>query len=162
MLTGLVEKHVRRIVWRYGKKKSKWRIFGYLCVSFGDTPAAALLEVCFRMIIKMFGNIDPLAASRLLEDHFVDDVTSGGDVHEVARFKGVEDPDTLACSGTMPQIMGAANWILKAIAVSGEDDGKALAKLSGAVLGHGYSTDKDILTVRFRVNVSLRKRGNVN
>ena len=160
MMTGLVEKHVRRIVWRYGKKKSKWRIFGYLVVSFGDTPAAAFLEVCFRMIIRMFGTIDPLAANRLLEDHFVDDITSGGDLHEVRRFKGDEDPETLRCDGTMPQIMGEANWVLKAVAVSGEPDGQALAKLSGAVLGHDYSTEQDILSVKFRVNVSPRKRSN--
>ena len=161
MLTGLLEKHVRRVVWRYGVKSAKWKIFGYLCVSFGDTPAAALLEICFRMVISMFGNIDPLAAHRLLHDHFVDDITTGGDEQQVLRFKGEEDPDTLACSGTMPQIFASANLELKAIAVSGEPDGRALEKLSSSVLGHGYSTGRDVLSVKFRVNISPRKRGKV-
>ena len=160
MFTGLLEKHVRRVVWRYGVKGDQWKIFGYLCVSFGDTPAAALLEVCFRLVIVMFGFIDQLAARRLLSDRFVDDITSGGTIEQVERFKGVEDKETLACTGTMPQIFGKANLKLKAIAVSGEPDGGALKKLSGTVLGHGYSTAEDKLTVRFRVNVSPRRRGN--
>ena len=161
MLTSLLEKHVRRIVWRNGVKGARWRIFGYLCVSFGDTPAAALLEVCFRIVISKFGSIDLVAAHRLLNDRFVDDITTGGDVEQVTRFKGVEDPVSLSCDGTMPQILGQANLLLKAIAISGEPDGGALEKLSGSVLGHGYSTERDELTVKFRVNVSPRRRGNV-
>ena len=158
MFTGLVEKHVRRIVWRYGVRGAKWRIFGYLCVSFGDACAAALLEICFRLVIVLFGAIDEIAAKRLKTDHFVDDITSGGDDMQVQRFKGKEDPDTLLCDGTMPQMFGKVNWILKAIALSGEKDGAALQKLSSSVLGHGYSTERDILTVKFRVNISPRKR----
>ena len=160
MFTGLLEKHVRRVVWRYGVKGAKWRIFGYLCVSFGDTPAAALLEVCFKLVIEMYGSIDPLAAHRLYHDHFVDDITSGGDTDQVRRFKGDENPETLECNGTMPQIFNGANLKLKAVAVSGEADGGALQKLSGSVLGHGYSTARDTLSVKFRVNISPRRRGN--
>ena len=76
------------------------------------------------------------------------------------RFKGHEDSETLICDGTMPQIFNKANLKLKAIAVSGEEDGKALEKLSGSVLGHGNSTERDTLAVRFKVNVTPRKRGN--
>ena len=161
MLTGLLEKHIRRVVWRYGDKRAKWKVFGYLVVSFGDTPAAALLEVCFRIVITMFKDIDLIAAHKLLHDRFVDDITSGGDVLQVQIFKGREDPETLVCDGTMPQIMGRAKLVLKAIAVSGEPDAGALQKLGGTVLGHGYSTARDILSVKFRVNVSPRKRGMV-
>ena len=60
----------------------------------------------------------------------------------------------------MSQIFGKANLELKAIAVSGEEDGEALKKLSSTVLGHGYSTESDMLSVVFRVNVTARKRGN--
>ena len=49
LLTGLVEKHVRRMVWRNGVKGSRWKIYGYKCVSFGDVPAATLLEICIRL-----------------------------------------------------------------------------------------------------------------
>ena len=160
MSTGLLEKHVRRIVWRYGKKNAKWRIFGYKCVSFGDTPAAILLEICLRITIKMFGYIDIVASRRLFNDMFVDDVTSGGSKEEVLRFKGNEDPETLACDGTMPEILKGGNFTLKAVALTGDPDDGALQKLSGTVLGLVYSTNKDTLAVKFRVNVSSRRRGN--
>ena len=91
-------------------------------------------------MIVMFGVIDQLAAHRLVNDRFVDDIKSGGDADQVKRFKGEEDPETLTCDGTMPQIFNKANLKLKATAISGEEDGKALEKLSGSVLGHGYST----------------------
>ena len=159
MWTGLLEMHVRRMVWRSGVKGARWRVFGYKCVSFGDVPAAALLEICIRMTIKMFGNIDLKAAHRLFHDHFVDDITSGGTTEEVARFKGSENPETLLCDGTMPQIMKEANLVLKAVAVSGEPDGEALKKLSGSVFGLKYSTERDTLAIVFGVNVSTRRRG---
>ena len=159
MRTGLVEKHVRRIVWRNCDKTAQWNIYGYVVVTFGDIPAAAFLEICIRMTITMFGSIDTMAAHRLFQDHYVDDVTSGGSELEVRRFKGKEDPDTLLCDGTMPQIMGKANWVLKAIAVTGDPDDVAMKKLSGKVLGLGYSTETDLLTVMFRVNVSEKRRG---
>ena len=159
MFTGLTEKHVRRMVWRYGDKRAKWKVFGYTVVSFGDTPAAALLEICLKLIIMRFYVIDPIAAERLMRDMFVDDVTSGGDVEQVMRFKGNEDPETLACDGTMPQILDGGKFKLKAIAVSLEPDGEALRKLSGSVLGHPYSTERDTLAVRFYVNVTAKKRG---
>ena len=153
METGLLEKHVRRLVWRYGVKGARWRVFGYKCVSFGDVPAAVLLEICIRLTIKMFGQIDLVAAHRLFHDHFVDDVTSGGSLEEVQRFKGKEDPDTLLSDGTMSQL------VLKAVAVSGEPDGAALEKLSGSVFGLKYSTEKDTLAVQFGVNVTAKRRG---
>ena len=77
MHTGLVEKHVRRILWRNCDKTAKWKVYGYVVVAFGDVPAAVLLEICFRMTITMFGGVDLMAAHRLLEDHYVDDITTG-------------------------------------------------------------------------------------
>ena len=62
----------------------------------------------------MFYVIDPIAAERLMRDMFVDDVTSGGDVEQVMRFKGNEDAETLACDGTMPQILDGGKFMLKA------------------------------------------------
>ena len=146
-------------MWRYGDKSAKWRVYGYKCVSFGDVAAATLLEICVRLTIKMFGEIDLKAAHRLYHDHFVDDVTSGGTMEEVIRFKGHEDPETQLCDGTMSQIMEKTNLVLKAIVISGEEDGAALKKLSGTVFGLKYSTKMDTLAIPFRVNVSPRKRG---
>ena len=46
--TGEVEKHVRRVVWRYGKQNEKWQVFAFCTVSFGDRPAAAILEIVIK------------------------------------------------------------------------------------------------------------------
>ena len=156
--TGKLEMHLRRIVWRYSDVNSRWRTFAFIVVGMGDRPAATLLEICIRLTVKMFGYIDLVAAARIMSDHFVDDITTGGDDEEVDRFKGNENED-LTCNGTFSQIMAKASLKLKAIAVSGESDSTALKKLGGTVLGMRWSAEKDMLAVRFRANVTKRKRG---
>ena len=159
LLTGELEKHVRRVVWRYGKTGERWRIFAFLTVSMGDRPAACLMEVAVKLTVLIFGHIDLVAASRLNKDRFVDDITTGGTQAEVDRFKGEENMETLACDGTVSQIMSKTNLNLKAVAVSGEKDGEKLKKLGESVLGMGFSTEKDALFVKFRANTSAKRRG---
>ena len=59
-------------------------------VSFGDRPAAALLEIAIRMTAKSNKSIVPLAAQRICDDCYVDDFATGGSQAEVAPFKGNE------------------------------------------------------------------------
>lgn len=59
---------MRRVVWRFGKKGEKWKIFCYLCVSFGDRPAAALLEICVRIVVELHREVALVAAHRILND----------------------------------------------------------------------------------------------
>ena len=159
LLTGELEKHVRRVIWRYGKTGTKWRIFVFLTLSMGDRPAACLMEIAVRMTVLIFGHIDLVAAYRLNRDRFVDDIATGGTAAEVERFKGVENLETMACDGTVSQIMGKTHLNLKAVAVSGETDGEKLRKLGASVLGMGFSTEKDVMYVKFRANISVKKRG---
>ena len=159
LLTGEVEKHVRRIVWRYGKTGTKWRIFAFLTVGMGDRPAACLMEIAVKMTVLIFGHIDLVAAWRLNRDRFVDDIATGGTQAEVERFKGVENVETMTCDGTVSQIMGKTNLNLKAVAISGEIDGEKLKKLGASVLGMGFSTERDTMFVKFRANTSVKKRG---
>ena len=77
---------------------------------------------------------------------------------ECKRFKGNEDPVSLVCDGTIPQILASGGLIMKAMAMSGESDGPALHKLGETVLGMGFSTATDLLRVKFKVNVSDFKR----
>ena len=107
----------------------------------------------------MFKHVDIVAAGKVNKDSFVDDISSGGTKEECFRFKGMEDPETLACDGTMPELLSCGGWTLKAMGMSGEKDGLALQKLGRAVLGLGFSTERDQLEVRFRVNVSRHVRG---
>ena len=158
MKTSLLEKHLRRVLWRYGDKEAEWKTFGFVAVSFGDRPAAALLDICIRMCIEMFGAIDHVAAKRMIKDHYVDDLATGGSKEEVQRFKGNED-ENLQCDGTMTQILTQGGLKLKAVVVSGEQDGLALEKLGASVLGLGFSTQEDLLYVKFKANISKRRRG---
>ena len=159
MRTGPVEKHVRRVLWRDGKVGTPWRIYGFAVVSMGDTPAANFMELTKKGTAVLFKHVDIDAATKVKKDTFVDDLSSGGTKKECIRFKGAENPETLACDGTMPELLGCGGWTLKAMAMVGEKDGPALQKLGGAVLGLGFSTERDQLEVRFRVNVSRHIRG---
>ena len=49
MLSGIVEMHTRRVVWRWGDEEADWTVFGWLVVSFGDRPAAVLLFIVERI-----------------------------------------------------------------------------------------------------------------
>ena len=154
LLTRELEQHVRRVVWRYGKTGTQWRVFVFLTVSMGDRPAACLMEIGVKMTVMIFGHIDLVAGGRLNRDCFVDDISTGGTQAEVVMFKGTEDVVTMACDGTMPQIMSKTHLLLKAVAISGEEDGEKLKKLGCSVLGLGFSTQRDTLRVEFKVNIS--------
>lgn len=159
MLTGLLEMHVRRVVWRWGDRSSVWQVYAFIVVSMGDRPAATLLEIVIRKTLQMFGSIDRMAATKLESDRYVDDLISGGELEEVERFVGNQDPETYSCNGTMAEIMGKGNLRFKAMAYSGEPDGEKLHKLGGSVLGHGFSTESDTLVIEFSVNISKKRRG---
>ena len=38
LLTGIVEKHLRRLIWRFSSDQD-WQDFGFVVVAFGDKPA---------------------------------------------------------------------------------------------------------------------------
>ena len=93
MLTGELEFHVRRVIWRYGDASKKLRVFGFKTASMGDRPAACLLEIVAKLTVELFGHLDPVAGERILRDRYVDDVSTGGSNEEVKRFVGKESED---------------------------------------------------------------------
>ena len=125
MKTGSCEKHLRRVLWRHGEVGTPWKIYGFEVVSMGDCCAACFMELTKRGTCKMFKDIDPVAAKKTADDSFVDDVSTGGTKPECDRFKGSMDPETCICDGTIPQILAAGGFQVKAVAVSGEPDGLA-------------------------------------
>ena len=157
--TGLLEMHLRRVVWRHGVQGAEWKVYGFLVVAFGDRQAAVLLHIAIRMTCEMYQHIDILAAHKMQNDLFVDDLATGGDTEQVDRFMGEKDIKTLKCSGTMPQIMEKGGLYFKAMQRSGEEDGEALELLGGAVLGVGWSSERDKFFFDLVVNVSNRRRG---
>ena len=156
--TGMLEKHLRKVVWRHGKTGSVWRVYGFLVVAFGDRIAAVLLQIAIRLISELYKDIDLVASHKLLSDMFVDDLVSGGELMEVLRFMGNQDMNTGKRDGTMVQIMERGGLYFKAMQKSGEPDDEQLELLGGAVLGLGWSSEKDRFIFRFAVNVSPRRR----
>ena len=157
MKTGQLEKHIRRVVWRWGDREQDWRTFTFVAVSFWDRPAATLLHNCVNLCFTLCQEIGVMAAERVKRDNIMNDIITGGTAEEVKRFKGIED-ENQRCNGTVSEIMASGGLQLKAMVVSGEEDGPALEKLGGAVLGLGFSTKKDLLFVRCKANFSPRKR----
>ena len=155
--TGETEKHVRRVVWRFGDQAYQWRIFGYCTVSFGDRPAAALLEIVIKKTAERFWEIDPEAAFKIMMDRYVDDFATGGYSHQILRFVGNEVAN-FQCDGTIPTILSKGSLQLKAIVTSGESNPDKINKLGNKVLGLNWCARTDTIAVEFNgVKVSTSK-----
>ena len=153
MKTGQLEKHLRRVLWRFGMVGEPWKMYAFVVVSMGDNPAANFMELTKKKTDDRGQHIDQVATRKAKNESFVDDLSTGGSKEECLRFKGREDPHTLECDGTIPQILEAGGFKLKAMAMSGEEDGESLEKLGKAVLGLGFSTEEDTLSIKFRINI---------
>ena len=156
--TGMLEKHLRRVVWRHGKKGAVWRVYAFIVVAFGDRIVAVLLQIAIRITSEVYKDVDLVASNKLLSDMFVDDLTSGGELREVLRFMGNRNEVTGKRDGTMVQIMEKGGLHFKAMQRSGELDDDQLELLGGTVLGIGWSSERDKFIFRFAINVSPRKR----
>jgi len=155
--TGELEKHVRRVCWRYGSSAEKWHTYGFNTVSFGDRPAASFLEIAIRRTAEMNRSIDPLASTRIKEDRYVDDLSTGGSPMEVARFMGSETEEQFQHNGTIPKILSKGSLHLKVLVCSGETDVSKISKLGDKVLGIGWNPPSDELVFRFSVSLVDRK-----
>ena len=152
ILTGETEKHVRRVVWRYGNLEEDWRVFAFRTVSFGDRPAQVILEIAIRKTAEMFWSMDPDAARRILNDRYVDDLASGGFQTKVSRFVGQELPN-FQHNGTLSNILAQGSLKLKVIVKSGDTNVDKINKLGGSVLGLGWDPVLDTIKIKFNVNM---------
>ena len=50
ILTGPLEKHTRRVLWRYSQDEP-WKIYGFQVLSMGDAPAATIMELTRNLTI---------------------------------------------------------------------------------------------------------------
>ena len=151
--------HLRRVIWRDCNTDEPWKIYAYIVVSFGDRPAAVLLEICIRKTVDSHGKIDPEAALKVLKDRFVDDLASGGSKSQVERYVGSEDEETLQCYGTMSTILRKGGLVLKVMVPGGETNRAKMDMLGNAVLGIPYDAENDMMHIIFSVNVGAKKRG---
>ena len=93
-----------------------------MVVAFGDKIAAVLLQIAIRLTSELYREIDLVASHKLLNDMFVDDLVSGGELTEVLRFMGNRDKDTGKRNGTMVQILERGGLYLKAMQKSRDQD----------------------------------------
>ena len=155
--TGPLEKHIRRVIWRYGDNSKKWRVFGFATVSFGDKCASTFLEIAVKRTADMNEEIDPVAAQRIRDDRYVDDFATGGTPDEVSRFVGQEG-EGFQCDGTFPTILSKGSLKLKVIVVSGENDPNKLEKLGKKVLGLGYDASTDTISIDFKSALTVKNK----
>ena len=156
MKTGIVERHLRRFVWRF-REEDLWEDFAFDCVHFGDRCAACQLEVSKDLIADENKQIDYEAAQRIKDDVYVDDGLSGGSEEQVHRFVGDKLADG-SFSGTIPQILKRGGFKLKAIVKSGENDMAEIEKMGTSVFGYNWDAPSDTMSVKFPVNLSKKKR----
>ena len=126
-------------------------------VHFGDACAATQLEVAKNMVADKGLNIDKQAARRIKYDMYVDDGLSGGTPKQVRRFVGKKDAD--GCyNGTFSKILEIGNFKVKAFGISGQVETEESNLIGNKVLGYDYNLQNDMLSVRFSINLSKKRR----
>ena len=156
MQTGLVEKHLRRLVWRFNDDEP-WTDYGFTCVAFGDRPAAAQLELAKKKSAQAGNNVDPITANKLIKDSFVDDGITGGSLQEVREMKGARD-DNGKYTGTVQEILDYGGFQVKVMVASGDNDDQDLEMISNKVLGYGWNARTDEMKVNFPINLANKIR----
>ena len=158
MKTGDLEKHIRRVVWRYGEVDKHWRHFAFQTVSFGDKPAGVFLDIVLRKVACMFAHIDPSAAIKINTDRYVDDIATGGSHEEVDRMVGrcIGGTNKFETDGTLSQILANGSLKLKAVVTSGDHDEEKINKLGRLVLGTGWNPTLDRISIEIRETEVLR------
>ena len=160
--TGEVERHVRRIAWRFGDTLADWQIFGYDVVTFGDQVAGLALELVKGLAAELGRSIDPEASHQLKTKTYVDDGAGGGSRAQVERYMGKEVDGIY--DGTLAQILSLVNLRPKVMVASGDTDENKLKILGDKVLGHVWLATEDKLVFRVAVNLTpakLKKGGHV-
>ena len=148
---GLLERHVRRLVWRRGRGDAEWEIYSWAVMTFGDQLASLILELAKNIAAQEGENIDEEAAQFLRDSTYVDDVCAGGNQAQVNRFKGEKSKDGVY-SGTLPTVLNNVGLQTKVLVQSGESDPEVLEKFGSKVLGHQWKPREDKLVFELSVN----------
>ena len=156
LLTGPIEKNLRRFVWRRSPDE-EWEDWAFDCVAFGDLPAANFLEIGRNLTADFGKDIDPIASKKIKKDSYVDDNVSGGSAAEVKRMQGVRLPDG-TYSGTMRQILDLGNLKIKVILATGETDEDFKHLIGNKVLGYCWDATSDNMGVTFSIYLCNKKR----
>ena len=156
MRTGVVEKHLRRFVWRFSEDE-EWQDYGIDRVHFGDLSAACQLEVSKKMVAELGREIDHEAADKIINDMYVDDGATGGNKESVQRMVGKKNDDG-SFDGTIPQILAKGNFKAKEYVIEGDQDQADDNLLGNSVFGYTWDPKKKTMAVKLSINVSKKRR----
>ena len=143
LVTGEVERHLRRFLYR-SSSKDPWQVYAYDRVTFGDVIAALCLELAKKLAAHRGVAIDPLASSRLIAGTYVDDHCGGGLPKEVARMRGNADQKG-GKEGTMHEILKPCGFKTNFMVRSRNCSDEEVKALGSSVLGIDYKPKEDVL-----------------
>ena len=139
VMTGEVEGHVRRLLWREYEINRAPDVYVFQTVTFGDRPAGCIVMSALRRTAEMFGCISERAASVIIEDSYMDDVVSGAYTREEA-LKAIEDIQKIAAEG---------GFTFKKFTISGTESGD---EHEVSVLGIRWRVAEDQLSPNVKVS----------
>jgi len=126
-------------------------------ILFGDRLAATAFECSKKEVADQGKMIDEIAAVRIREEMYVDDGASGGTLEEVQIFVGEKDENN-KYNGTIQQIFDIGGFVVKDFVWLGRDDDETAVLLGNSVLGYKFDAKSDLMAVKFRVNLSKKKK----
>ena len=132
--TGITERHVRIIIWRWCDVTKPWEILAYDVVTFGDQIAGLVLELVKGLAADLGQGIDSEACHQVRRKTYVDDGAGGGSRAQVERFRGQLVDGRF--NGTLPSILSLVGLELKVMIASGDTDEDLIALMGEKILGH--------------------------
>ena len=145
METGDPEMFLRLVMWK-SDLSGPWKVYGFVTVTYGDRPAAALMEIAKELCAEAGEGVCLGTTAKIKKDSYVDDLVTGGTKKEVSTMVGKEaSPGEF--DGTVGVILGLGGFKIKAFAWSGMEGTEAIGKLGGKVLGYLWEPLDDLLGI---------------
>ena len=156
MRTGIVEKHLRRFVWRSSDAED-WQDFAINRVHFGDQSAACQLEVAKQLVADLGIHISKQAVKIIKEDTYVDDGASGGSLHDVQELVGVRGDDGIY-NGTISKVLSLGGFVIKEFVIEGDLSQSEDNLLGNSLFGYIWNAKDAVLQVKLSINMSKKGR----
>ena len=148
--TTIVERHLRRLLWRHLDTSAEFKCYGIETVNFGDRPAAAIVTIAVRRTAEIYKDVNPTAAQALIDDIYMDDIVTGADDEEKAE----------ALKGGISEILPRGGFKEKGFVMTGDTSEEALKLLGsgeiGRVLGMGWEPGNDVFKVKVRIKITVK------
>jgi len=122
--TGVLERHVRRIVWRWCDPSLPWESLAYNVITFGERIAGLVLELVKGLAAQLGESIDIEVCHQIRSRTYVDDGAGGGSREAVEHLRGTLVDGKY--NGTLAQILALVDLNLKVMVASGYTDPQSL------------------------------------